>query len=147
MRVEEEWVPIWVPRSKAARILREVARDLERDDDDGLRDWDSTSEAERRLFFKNLTAIQWRLLVRLAMSEGPTPAAELADALSIQVSDVAGIVGPLNKRAKRERWPSPVRSQGPGEEKGLSLDPALTEWVNDREDDMSYARAADAAET
>ena len=134
-----DWVPVLAPPSLAARFMREVAAHLELAGGfDGPRDWDAASAAERRLFFRAATARQWTLLARLADSELPVPAAERARSLDTGVPDVAGIVGPLNKRAKQMGWVSPVRPQkfwrGRSAEKGLVVHPALVTWIKSNYD-------------
>src|SRR5206468_2040491 len=107
--VPADWVPVLAPPALAARFLREVAAHLDLGvGTEGPRDWDHASDAERRAFFRDATAEQWDLVVHLSDSPLPIPTIELARMLGNDVADVAGVVGPLNKRAKREGWVSPV---------------------------------------
>jgi hypothetical protein len=129
-----DWVPVLAPPSLAARFLREVATWVELEDGNGgPRDWGDASDSELAAFFGEASVAQWELLKRLSAGASPMPAADLAEALGVAVTAVAGLVGPLNKRARRLDWVPPLTpqsfSRGARADRGLLLHPALRSWV------------------
>ncbi len=139
------WVPMIVPTELAPRVLRDVADWIAEDSDTGPRDWADATAADKRAFFADSTRNEWRLVTELARHDKPVTSADLAEALGVEVADIAGAVGPLKKRAKRNRWVAPVRStrfwEGPGKKsrRGLVLHDELKSWVTAGADDIAYA--------
>ena len=83
------------------------------------------------------------LLAREAL---PVPTPVVAECLGVEVDDVAGAVGPLNKRAKKHGWVSPVRTirhftAGKGAVRGLVLHDELKNCVLSRFDGAEDERS------
>jgi hypothetical protein len=139
-----DWVPAMLPPALAPEVLRKVAAFVEDDQSDDPRDWGDASSADKKAFFKDAMALEWRVVEVLADHERPVPPADLAERLDIDTNQVAGAVGPLNKRAKKRGWVSPVRplrfvqvGAGGGSIKGLVLHDELKAWVKERASDMT----------
>lgn len=130
------WVPIYVPAELASDVLRQVATFLEAGEvAAGPSQWADASADDVAAFFGGVTPLEWRLVVELARRDGPTTVAELADALGVEMGAVAGAMGPVNKRARREGWAPPIeprRFTPAGESssrRGLVLAAGLRAWM------------------
>lgn len=137
-----DWVPVMAPPELAARMLREVADHIAAGREFAeVRPWEDATGTDVRDFLRLVTADQSKLLVSLAFAEEAVPAAQHAQRLGVSVDDLAGYVGPLNKRAKKSGWMSPIRSErhfGKGADKVLVLDERVAMWVrNNHEDERS----------
>ncbi|MDP1821532.1 MAG: hypothetical protein Q8K58_16775 [Acidimicrobiales bacterium] len=140
-----DWVPVMLPPGLAPEVLRRVAAYLEEAQSDDPRGWGDATSADKLAFFKEAQDLEWRLVAELACHDDkPVPPVDLAERLNVDPGQVAGAVGPLNKRAKKRGWVSPVRpfkfvqvGPGGGSVKGLVLDQELKVWVNDKVSDMT----------
>lgn len=130
------WVPVFVPAELAPEVLRMVAATLESGGaEGGPSDWADATSEDMEVFFRDAPSLEWRLVTDLAVRDRPVPVADLARALGVEVGAVAGAIGPINKRAKREGWVAPVRparfvpegSTSP--KRGLVLAEELRSWV------------------
>lgn len=131
-----DWVPVMVPPELAARFLRDVADHVARaNSDNEPRLWGDATDSDIGAFVRELNDNQRRLLVSLASAQRPVPAAQHAERLGMTVDDIAGHVGPINKRAKKAGWISPVRSHRAfnrnTSEKVLFLDERVALWIKD----------------
>ncbi|MGH9245887.1 MAG: hypothetical protein ACRD29_16520 [Acidimicrobiales bacterium] len=142
-------MPVFVPAPMAPEILRQVAASLESGGgvaDAGRSDWSDATDQDRAVFFRDVPSVEWRLVAELARHDRPVPVADLADALGAQVGDVAGAIGPINKRAKREGWVAPVQPTrfipegSRSSKRGLLLHEDLRSWVLARDVDRGAER-------
>jgi hypothetical protein len=132
-------VPVFVPAEMAADVMRRVADHLQSGAaTTGVSDWADATAQDKEVFFRDLPDIEWQLVQELARYDRPVPVAEVAEALGVEVGDVAGAMGPINKRAKREGWVAPIR---PGRftpegtrssKRGLLLHEGLRAWAVER---------------
>ena len=144
----DQFVTIPVPVELASTVMRLVADHLDgakpdvssRDDDRwGIVDpWSRlVDEAESAIFWQALRPADRRLLKFLAEQPKPVAAADVAQALGLDVATLAGVVGPLNKGAVAAGFPAPVASQtvtsttpgGRRRVRMLSIPPGLAEMV------------------
>jgi hypothetical protein len=130
------WIPVYVPVEMAADVLHSVASFVEGTGPTiGRSDWSEATADDLVAFLGGLQPLEWRLIRELADREVPTSVAELADALDVEMSAVAGAMGPVNKRAKREGWAPPIeprRFTPPGNSvsrRGLLLAAGVRAWV------------------
>ncbi len=135
-----EWVPVMAPPELAPRFLREVAEHIASGASAAdARLWDNATGRDVAEFVGLLNTEQHRLLVSLAFSETPASTATHAERIGVTVENIAGYVGPINKRAKKLGWISPIRSHnfwtGKRTEKVLVLDDRLALWVRDHHEE------------
>ncbi len=135
-----EWVPVMAPPDLAPRFLREVAEHIASGASAAdARLWDNATGRDVAEFVGLLNTEQHRLLVSLAFSETPASTATHAERIGVTVENVAGYVGPINKRAKKLGWISPIRSHnfwtGKRTEKVLVLDDRFALWVRDHHEE------------
>jgi hypothetical protein len=111
------YVPVPVPEPCVPAVFRLVTDWLlEVGEDMGVAGWDeaigdSDSDGVGYYWWQALRPDERRLLCLLADTGVPTPAADAASALGLSPSDLAGILGPLQRRAHQEGRPVPVRSR------------------------------------
>jgi hypothetical protein len=136
------WVPVFVPADMAPDVLRSVAAYLQSGAaPTGPSEWTDATDEDREAFFGDMAGIEWQLVAALAGQERPVPVSDLAAVLGVGVGAVAGAIGPINKRAKRQGWVAPIRPTrfvpegSRSSKRGLLLDPALRAWVLARGDD------------
>ncbi|HZC73354.1 MAG TPA: hypothetical protein VE442_21845 [Jatrophihabitans sp.] len=137
------WVPVYVPAALAPEVLRSVASFLEAGGATaaGPSAWADAAADDIAVFFREVSPLEWRLISELARREVPTAVAELAKALGVEMGAVAGAIGPVNKRAKREGWTPPIQprrftpSGTSTSRRGLVLAAGLRTWINAHADD------------
>ncbi len=139
-----DWVPLMAPPALAPGFLHTVAAYVEDAQSDDPRDWGDASSADKKAFFKDAMDLEWQVVAVLAHHDKPVPAGDLAETLKVEPDQVAGAVGPLNKRAKKRGWVSPVRPMrfvqvgaGGGSIKGLVLHDELKVWVKEKLSNMT----------
>src|SRR3954451_2156336 len=134
-----DWVPLMAPPELAARFLREVAEFVGRSDAAEARLWEDATGADIKTFIAGLNEPQYRFVVDLAFAERPATAAVHAERAGMTIDDVAGVVGPVNKRAKKLGWVSPIRSHreltGTTMEKVVVLDDHVALWIRDHHEE------------
>jgi hypothetical protein len=131
-----EWVPVMAPPDLAARFLREVADFVaETHDNVDPRLWDDATGTDIRGFLRQLNDDQSRFLQSLAFDDPPRSTAAHGEAMGKTVDEIAGYIGPINKKAKSLGWSSPIRSHrwfdGRTTERVLVLDGRMAQWVRD----------------
>lgn len=133
-----DWVPVMAPPELAERFLRDVADHLAGGRADP-RSWHDATGADVADLVGGLNDDQKNLLVELAFASAPRSAAALGAALGRTVDDIAGIVGPINKRSRKLGWVSPLRSHRHagtgGVEKVVVLDDRVSLWVRDHHEE------------
>ncbi|MBW3613917.1 MAG: hypothetical protein KY439_01220 [Actinobacteria bacterium] len=137
-----EWVPVMAPPELAPRFLREVAAYVaaaSKEEQGGPRLWEDAAASDIAAFLAELNAAQRELVVELAFSSTPRTAAVLAERVGKTIDDVAGLVGPINKRAKKLGWTSPIRSHrhanGTTKDKVVVLDDHVALWVRNHHEE------------
>ena len=148
METTWEWVPVMVPASMAPQVLRDVAAFVLADHEaaTGPRDWGAATDDDRTRVLIGDKPVEWQMLVHLSRASEPLPASQLAERVGVEVDDIAGLVGPLNKRARRAGWVSPIQTRTMFRAgKGLMLHEALGWWVLSRDNDLDRAEAAEQA--
>lgn len=144
------WVPVFVPAELAPDVLRRVATLLQAGGTAvGPSEWSDATADDMAAFFVEVSALEWRLVVELARREVPTTVTELADALGVAMGAVAGAMGPVNKRAKREGWAPPIQPRrftppdGSMSRRGLVLAAGLRAWINAQPDRLGPGTGLD----
>jgi hypothetical protein len=138
---ETQWVPVFVPAELAPDVLRNVASFLEAGETAaGPSAWADATADDIAVFFRGVSPLEWRLVSELARREVPTPVAELAEVLGVEMGAVAGAMGPVNKRAKREGWTPAIQPrrftppESSTSRRGLVLAPGLRAWIGRQSD-------------
>jgi len=104
------WVPVFVPAEMAPEVLERVAAFVKAGTaTGGPSEWSDAANEDLAVFFRETPGIEWALVAELARHERPVSVADLASALGVEVGSVAGAIGPINKRAKREGWMPPIQ--------------------------------------
>jgi hypothetical protein len=134
------WVPVFVPAELAPDVLRRVAEFVRSGSPVGSpSDWADATTEDLEGFFQDIPDIEWRLITELSQRDRPAPVAELAEVLDVEVGAVAGAIGPINKRAKRQSWGPPIQPtryfpEGSRTAKrGLLLADAIKSWIRSRD--------------
>jgi hypothetical protein len=114
-----DYVQVPVPAPLVPAVMRLVADYLH--DDGGLADAERSGAWDILVSEDDETAGQWwrtlrpderQLLRTLAAAPGDSlETGEAADNMEMAPQDLAGILGPLNRRARRDGYPAPVRSR------------------------------------
>lgn len=143
------WVPVFVPAQMAPEVLRSVAVFVESGSVNvRLSDWADATDEDMAVFFRQTVGLEWRLVAELARRERPAPVTELAQALGVEVGAVAGAIGPINKRAKREGWAAPIQPtkvvphEGRAAKRGLVLAEQARPWVRARDQQLRQENEA-----
>ncbi len=128
-----DWVPVMVPPELATRVLRLIADNVDAAEDAGPRPWEDATAADVAAFVSELNQGQRRLVVALSHTTKPQSTASYADLLGTTIDDIAGYVGPINKRARKRGWMSPLRSERHFriKDKVLVLDERIAVWVRE----------------
>lgn len=136
------WVPVFVPAELAPDVLQRVAAYVQAGaTPGGPSEWADATGEDLEVFFRDIPDIEWRLVAELANHTRPAPVAELARALRVEVGTVAGAIGPINKRAKREGWAPPIQPMryfpegSRSSKRGLMLAEEIRSWIKLREAD------------
>lgn len=137
-----EWVPVLAPPELAVRFLREVAEHVARGANDSAADarlWADATGSDIASFVKLGNDDQGRLLRSLAFVNRPASTATHAERIGVTVDAIAGYVGPINKRARKLGWTSPITScnffTGTKTEKVLVLDDRFALWIRDHHEE------------
>ena len=134
-----DWVPMMAPPQLAPRFLKEIAEYVGRTDAEAdPRLWEDATGNDIGEFLKDMNGDQYKVLRCLAFSSVPRSTSEHAERLHMAVGHVAGCVGPINKRAKKLGWISPVRSNpywnGRSSSKVLQLDSHVALFIREHDD-------------
>jgi hypothetical protein len=133
------WVPVFVPAEIAPEVLQRVAEFVQTDGSPGSpSDWSNATSEDLDVFFREIPDIEWRLVTQLAEYDRPAAVPEVAQSLGVEVGAVAGAIGPINKRAKREGWAPPIQPArfipegSRSSRRGLLLPAEIRSWVRSR---------------
>jgi hypothetical protein len=114
-----DYVQVPVPASLVPQVMRLVADHLADDAGPGeahsFAGWDvlvSEDDEEAGQWWRMLRPDERRLLRTLAAAPGDSlETSDAARNMKLTSQDLAGILGPMNRRARRDGYPAPVRSR------------------------------------